>query len=55
MSIVLASPRTSTVRAEGDVRTLMISDEAFITILQHRPGVALATLRGVMQRLLEKE
>ncbi len=55
MSIVLAGPRTSTVRAEGDVRTLVISDEAFITILHDRPGVALATLRGVMQRLLEKE
>jgi hypothetical protein len=55
MSIVLASPRTSTVRAEGDVRTLVISDEAFITILHDRPGVALATLRGVMQRMREKE
>jgi HEAT repeat protein len=55
MSIALATPRTSSVYAEGEVRTLVISDEAFITILHDRPGVALATLRGVMQRLLEKE
>jgi hypothetical protein len=33
----------------------VISDEAFITILHDRPGVALATLRGVMRRMLEKE
>jgi len=55
MSIVLATPRTSSVYAEGEVRTLVISDEAFTAILHDRPGVALATLRGVMQRLREKE
>jgi CRP/FNR family transcriptional regulator len=55
MSIILATPRTSSVYADGEVRTLVISDEAFTTILHDRPGVALATLRGVMQRLLEKE
>ena len=55
MSIVLAAPRTSSVYAEGEVRTLVISDEAFTTILHDRPDVALAMLRGVMQRLREKE
>ena len=55
MSIVLATPRTSSVYAEGEVRTLVISDEAFTNILHDRPGVALATLRGVTQRLREKE
>jgi CRP/FNR family cyclic AMP-dependent transcriptional regulator len=55
MSIVLATPRTSSVYADGEVRTLVISDEAFTTILHDRPGVALAALRGVMQRLREKE
>jgi HEAT repeat protein len=55
MSIVLATPRTSNVYAEGEVRTLVIGDEAFTTILHDRPDVALAMLRGVMQRLREKE
>jgi CRP-like cAMP-binding protein len=55
MSIVLATPRTSSVYADGEVRTLVIGDEAFTTILHDRPSVALATLRGVMQRLREKE
>ena len=55
MSIILATPRTSSVYADGEVRTLVISDEAFTSILHDRPSVALATLRGVMQRLQEKE
>jgi signal-transduction protein with cAMP-binding, CBS, and nucleotidyltransferase domain len=55
MSIILATPRTSSVYADGEVRTLVISAEAFTTILHDRPDVALALLRGVMQRLREKE
>jgi CRP-like cAMP-binding protein len=55
MSIVLAAPRTSSVYAEGEVRTLVIGDEALSAILHDRPDVALAMLRGVMQRLREKE
>jgi CRP-like cAMP-binding protein len=55
MSIVLAAPRTSTVYAEGEVRTLVISADDFTSILYDRPDVALAMLRGVMQRLREKE
>jgi HEAT repeat protein len=55
MSIVLATQRTSTVYAEGEVRTLVISAEALKTILHDRPDVALAMLRGVMQRLRERD
>ena len=55
MSIIEALPRSSTVRAEGEVRTLVIGSEAFRTILHDRPDVALAMLRGVMQRMREKE
>ncbi len=55
MSLVLAAPRTSNVYADGEVRTLVISDEALQTILHDRPDVAVAMLRGVMQRLREKE
>jgi HEAT repeat protein len=55
MSIVLATQRTSSVYAEGEVRTLVISAEALTTILHDRPDVALAMMRGVMQRYLEIE
>jgi HEAT repeat protein len=55
MSIVLATPRTSSVYADGEVRTLVIGDEALKTILHDRPDVALTMMRGVMQRLREKE
>jgi HEAT repeat protein len=55
MSVVLATERTSSVYADGEVRTLVISAEALKTILHDRPDVALAMLRGVMQRFREIE
>jgi CRP/FNR family transcriptional regulator, cyclic AMP receptor protein len=53
MAIVLAVPRTSSVYAEGEVRTLVIGDESLSAILHDRPDVTLAMLRSVMQRLRE--
>jgi hypothetical protein len=55
MSIVLATPRTSSVHAAGEVRTLVISAEALQTILHDRPDVALTMMRGIMQRFREIE
>ena len=55
MSIVLATPRTSSVYADGEVRTLVISAEALKTILHDRPDVALTMMRGIMQRYREVE
>ncbi len=55
MAIVEAAPRSATVRAIGEVRTLVIDAEMFKTILRDRPDVSLAVLRGVMRRLWEKE
>ena len=55
MSIVLATPRTSSVYADGEVRTLVISAEALQTILHDRPDVALTMMRGIMQRFREIE
>jgi hypothetical protein len=55
MSIILAAPRTSSVYADGEVRSLVISDEAFTAILHDRPDVALSMMRGVMQRFRELE
>ena len=55
MAIIEALPRSSTVRAEGEVRTLVIDGEPFKTILHDRPEVALALLRSAHRRLREKE
>jgi CRP-like cAMP-binding protein len=55
MAVIEALPRSTTVRADGEVRTLVIDGEPFITILLDRPEVALALLRSVQWRLREKE
>jgi HEAT repeat protein len=55
MSIVLATQRTSSVYAAGEVRTLVIGAEALQTILHDRPDVALTMMRGIMQRFREIE
>jgi HEAT repeat protein len=55
MSIIEAVPRWATVRADGEVRTLVIDGESFKTILRDRPEVALAVLRDMMKRLRERE
>jgi CRP-like cAMP-binding protein len=55
MSIILETPRTSSVYAAGEARTLVISAEALQTILHDRPDVALTMMRGIMQRFREIE
>gem|GEM_PF-6340877 len=55
MSIVLATQRTASVYAAGEVRTLVIGAEALKTILHDRPDVASAMMRGIMQRFREVE
>lgn len=55
MAIIESRPRSSTVQADGEVRTLSIDGKRFKTILRDRPEVALAMLRGLMRRMLEKE
>jgi HEAT repeat protein len=55
MAILEATPRSATVRASGEVRTLVIDGDLFKTILRDRPDVSFAVLRGVMKRMREKE
>ena len=55
MAIIEAEPRSATVHAEGEVRTLVIDSEPFKAILLDRPEVAIALLRSVHRRLREKE
>ncbi len=53
MSIIDAVPRFATVAAEGEVRALVISSNAFKTILRDRPEVSLGVMRGLSRRLRE--
>lgn len=53
MAIFESAERSATVRAEGDVRTLVIDANAFKSILRDRPEVSLAVLRVLSRRLRE--
>jgi HEAT repeat protein len=53
MAIIEAQPRFATIRADGDVRVLVIDAKAFDAILRDRPQVARALLRGLSRRLRE--
>jgi HEAT repeat protein len=55
MAIVESAPRSATVRADGEVRTLVIEGDAFKAILRDRPEVSLAVLRGLSRRLRERD
>ncbi len=55
MAIIESAPRSASVRAEGEVRALVIDGNAFKAILRDRPEVSLAVLRGVSRRLRERE
>lgn len=53
MAILESAKRSATVRAEGDVRALVIDADAFKSILRDRPEVSLAVLRVLSRRLRE--
>lgn len=53
MAIIDAAPRSASLRAQGEVRTLAIDGETFKGILRERPEVALAVLRSLSRRLRE--
>lgn len=53
MAILDSDRRSATVRAEGDVRALVIDADAFKSILRDRPEVSLAVLRVLSRRLRE--
>jgi len=51
MAIFESAPRFATLRAQGDVRVLVIEGEAFNTILTDRPEVAVSVLRHMSTRV----
>ena len=55
MAILDPGPRSASVRAEGEVRALVIEGEAFNAILRDRSEVSLALLRALSRRLRERE
>ena len=51
MAILESAPRFATLRAQDDVRVLVIEGEAFKTILTDRPEVAISVLRHMSTRV----
>lgn len=51
MAILESAPRFATLRAQGDVRVLVIEGEAFKAILRDRPEVAISVLRHMSTRV----
>jgi CRP-like cAMP-binding protein len=53
MAIIESGPRVATVRAQGDVRALVIDGDAFNAILRDRQNVAISVMRTLSRRLRE--
>jgi CRP-like cAMP-binding protein len=51
MAILESAPRSATLKANGDVRVLIIDGDAFNTILRDRPDVAISVLRHMSTRV----
>jgi hypothetical protein len=51
MALLDAAPRSATVKAETDLQTLVIEQDAFLSILVQRSEVVLALLRSLTRRL----
>jgi CRP/FNR family transcriptional regulator len=55
MALLHAAPRSATVRAETDMRLVVLGSREFSTLLEEVPGVALKVLAAVADRLRETE
>jgi CRP-like cAMP-binding protein/HEAT repeat protein len=55
MSIITQAPRIASLVAGGRVRTIRVGRRDFESMLRERPGVALAVMRVLAQRLAEAE
>jgi len=51
MSIISRAPRVASLVVEGDVRTISIGRREFESMIAERPGVALAMMRELAERL----
>ncbi|MGE5138298.1 MAG: Npt1/Npt2 family nucleotide transporter [Rudaea sp.] len=55
MAILESAPRFASIWAEGEVRALVLEEDAFRAILRDRPEVSLAVLRALSRRLRERD
>ena len=55
LSLITHTPRIASLVADGAVRTIRLGHREFQSMLRERPGVALALLRVLAQRLAEAE
>ena len=53
MAVLTNMPRSATLRAKGPVRTLRISNDAFVKLLSNSPEVALDVMRQLSLKLAE--
>jgi HEAT repeat protein len=53
MSLIAQAPRIASLVADGPVRTIRLGRHEFESMLRERPGVALAVMRVLVQRLAE--
>ncbi|HEY3212467.1 MAG TPA: Npt1/Npt2 family nucleotide transporter, partial [Actinomycetota bacterium] len=53
MSLIAKAPRVASLIADGPVRTIRLGRHEFESMLRERPGVALAVMRVLVQRLAE--
>jgi HEAT repeat protein len=53
MSVITQAPRIASLVADGAVRTIRLGHREFESMLRERPGVALAVMRVLAQRLAE--
>jgi HEAT repeat protein len=54
MSLISKAPRVASLIAGGPVRTIRLGRQEFESMLRERPGVALAVMRVLVQRLAER-
>lgn len=55
MALISKEPRSATVRAVGNVRTLCINQKNFESLLRERPDASLAVIQVLCQRLKEAD
>lgn len=55
ISLIRHTPRTATVVATSPVRTLVITERSFQTLLQHQPGIQNKVLTALAARLAPDE
>jgi CRP/FNR family transcriptional regulator, cyclic AMP receptor protein len=55
ISLIRHTPRTATVVATSPVRTLVITERSFQTLLQHQPGIQTKVMSALAARLAPEE